>query len=75
MYMDQMTEHRMAKLLQNDTNIQLYWELYNKLHKDVCKKLTDDPLWEEVVMKQGHMIAVTKIMTLVSSGNKYQGTH
>ena len=52
MYMDQMAEHGRAKLLQNNTNIQLYSELYNKLHEDVCKKLTDDPLWEEVERKQ-----------------------
>ena len=71
-YMDQMAEHRKAKLLQNNTKIQLYSELYNKLRENVYKKLTDDPLWEEVEMKQdpkGLMIAVTKIMTLASSGN------
>ena len=59
-------------------NIQLSSELYNKLHEDVCKKLTDDHLWEEVERKQdseGLVIAVTKIMTLVSSGNKHQDTH
>ena len=70
--MDQMAEHRKAKLLQNNTKIQLYSELYNKLRENVYKKLTDDPLWEEVEMKQdpkGLMIAVTKIMTLASSGN------
>ena len=78
MYMDQMAEHGRAKLLQNNTNIQLYSELYNKLHEDVCKKLTGDPLWEEVERKQvpkGLMIAVTKIIILASSGKKHQDTH
>ena len=70
--MDQMAEHRKAKLLQNNTKIQLYSELYNKLRENVYKKLTDDPLWEEVERKEdpkGLMIAVTKITTLASSGN------
>ena len=44
-YMNQMAENRKAKLLQNNKNVQIYLELYNKLHEDVCKKLTDDPLW------------------------------
>ena len=42
------------------------------------KKLTDDPLWEEVERTQdpkGLMVAVTKIMTLASSGNVHQDTH
>ena len=59
-------------------NIQLSSELYNKLHEDVCKKLTGDPLWEEVERKQvpkGFMIAVTKIIILASSGKKHQDTH
>ena len=51
-YMNQIAEHRKAKLLQNNKNVQIYLELYNKLKKDVCKKLTDDPLWEEVERKQ-----------------------
>ena len=78
MFMEQMAEHRKANLMLNNTNIQLFSELYNKLDTDVYKKLTDDPLWEEVERKQdpkGLMVAVTKIMTLASSGNVHQDTH
>ena len=78
MYMERMAEYRKAKAIQNSINIQLYSELYNKLHEDLCKKLLDDPLWAEVEKKQdpkGLMIAVTKIMLLSSSGNMHQDTH
>ena len=72
MYMERMAEYRKAKATRKNTNIQLYSELYNKLHEDSCKKLLDDPLWGEVERKQdpkGLMIAVTKIILLSSSGN------
>ena len=39
MFMEQMAEHREANLMLNKTNIQLYSELYNKLHEDVYKNL------------------------------------
>ena len=78
MYLERMAEHRKAKALQSTTNIQLYSELYNKLHEDASKKLLDDPLWGEIERKQdpkGLMTAVTKIMLLSSSGNLHQDTH
>ena len=77
-YMEHMAEHRKANATQKSINIQLYSELYNKLHEDSCKKLLNDPLWAEVEKKQdpkGLMIAVTKIMLLSSSGNTHQDTH
>ena len=52
MYMERMAEHRKAKAMQSTTNIQLYSELYNKLHDDASKKLLDDPLWGEIEKKQ-----------------------
>ena len=61
MYMERMADYRKAKATQNSINIQLYSELYIKLHEDSCKKLLDDPLWGKVEMKQdpkGLMIAV-----------------
>ena len=74
-----MAKHRKAKALQSTTNIQLYSELYNKLHEDASKKLLDDPLWGEIEKKQDDgqalMTAVTKIMLLSSSGNLHQDTH
>ena len=78
MYLEQMSEYRKAKMHQVNTNIQLYSELFNKLHEDTCKKLIDDPLWAEIERKQdpkGLMTAVTKIMLLASSGNSHQDTH
>ena len=45
---------------------------FSYTRENVYKKLTDDPLWEEVERKEdpkGLMIAVTKITTLASSGN------
>ena len=48
MYLEQMSEYRKAKMHQVNTNIQLYSELFNKLHEDTCKKLIDDPLWAEI---------------------------
>ena len=78
MYMEGMAVSRKAKATQKSINIQLYSELYNKLHEDSCKKLLDDPLWGEVERKQdpkGLMIAVTKIMLLSSSGNVHEDTH
>ena len=47
-----MAEYRKAKATQKSINIQLYSELYNKLHEDSCKKLLDDNLWGEVEKKQ-----------------------
>ena len=78
MYLEQMTEFRRAQESQINTNIQLYSELYNKLHEDTCKKMIDDPLWAEIEGKQdpkGLMLVVTKIMLLASSGNTHQDTH
>ena len=37
MSMERMAKHRKAKALQSTTNIQLYSELYNKLHEDASK--------------------------------------
>ena len=78
MYMKRMAEYRKAKATQRSINMQLYSELSNKLRKDSCKNLPDDPLWGEVERKQdpnGLMIAVTKIMLLSSSGIVHQDTH
>ena len=78
MYMERMAERHKAKAMQSTTNIQLYLELYNKLHDAASKKLLDDQLWGEIDRKQdpkGLMTAVTKIMLLSSSGNLHQDTH
>ena len=78
MYMERMAERHKAKAMQSTTNIQLYLELYNKLHDAASKKLLDDQLWGEIERKQdpkGLMTAVTKIMLLSSSGNLHQDTH
>ena len=56
----------------------LYFELFNKLHEDICKKLIDDPLSAEIERKKdpkGLTTAETKIMLLASSGNTHQKTH
>ena len=74
MYMERMAEYCKAKAIQKSINIQLYSELYNKLHEDSSKKLLDDPLCGEVERKQdpnGLMIAVTKIMLLSSCSLLY----
>ena len=63
MKMEQVTEHRKSKLSQNNTNIQLYSKLYNKLQEDTCKKLIDDPLWAEVERRKDPK-GLTKIMML-----------
>ena len=78
MYLEQMSEYRKAKMHQVNTNIEVYSELFNKLHEDTCKILIDDPLWAEIERKQdpkGLMTAVTKIMLLAPSGNTHQDTH
>ena len=51
MYMEQMVEHRKAKLSHNNTNIQMYSELHNKLHEDTCMKLFGQKLKETKTQK------------------------
>ena len=78
MYTERMAENRKAKAMQRTTNIQLYSELYIKLHEDASKKLLDDSPSGEIERTQdpkGLMTAVTNIMLLSSSGKLHQDTH
>ena len=77
-YLAELSERRKLVLGQNNTNIQLYSELIGRLHEDTHKKLQASTSWTTIETKQdakGLMEALTKIMTICSSGNLHQDSH
>ena len=77
-YMQHIADHRINIRNLNTVNIQMYNELFSKLHEDTIKKIADDPTWAAVENAQnpkGLMLAVTKVIMMSSSGNKHQDTH
>ena len=77
-YLEQLSEHKKVLQRQKTIHFKMYMALYERLHEDTVKKLSESPLWNDIDEKhdpKGLMEELTRVQMMCSTGNIRQDRH
>ena len=77
-YMEQLSDHKKTLHRQKTIHFKMYMALYERLHEDTIKKLSESPRWEDIDDKhdpKSLMKELTRVQMMCSTGNSRQDRH